>query len=363
MLAIVASPSNTSKPQRGMSSCTRAHISFGRHTSPFPFWFSFPFLDFVRHQFIFRGGAAGTNHGKRDNRLHTTYVEFTVAFCTCLGDARAKPPTHPRLGTCPLRCGAVPFQMVSVALAALAIAWSPIATVRNAKSVRGGPTRMAADLIIWDCDGCLVDSEALLKTAEVEALHAAGFLQVTRDDCNRLFSGYSPEAGAKNFLNEFGKPVPDNFFKDQIEGSIELFRNRLTQLNAKTVLALHAAGRKQVVASGSPRDRVLVCLEVAGIDHVFAGKDQVFTREDVPGRGKPQPDIFLMAAAAAGVDPSQCVVVEDSTSGVMAAQAAKMEVVGFLGGGHAQAEWYREKLASYKIPLTYTDSELLKYLS
>lgn len=359
MLAIVASPSNTSKPQRGMSSCTRA---FGRHTSPFPFWFSFPFLDFVRHQFIFRGGAAGTNHGKRDNRLHTTCVEFTVAFCTCLGDA-AKPPTHPRLGTCPLRCGAVPFQMVSVALAALAIAWSPIATVRNAKSVRGGPTRMAADLIIWDCDGCLVDSEALLKTAEVEALHAAGFLQVTRDDCNRLFSGYSPEAGAKNFLNEFGKPVPDNFFKDQIEGSIELFRNRLTQLNAKTVLALHAAGRKQVVASGSPRDRVLVCLEVAGIDYVFAGKDQVFTREDVPGRGKPQPDIFLMAAAAAGVDPSQCVVVEDSTSGVMAAQAAKMEVVGFLGGGHAQAEWYREKLASYKIPLTYTDSELLKYLS
>jgi phosphoglycolate phosphatase-like HAD superfamily hydrolase len=49
---------------------------------------------------------------------------------------------------------------------------------------------MAADLIIWDCDGCLVDSEALLKNAEVEALHAAGFLQVTRDDCNRLFSGY-----------------------------------------------------------------------------------------------------------------------------------------------------------------------------
>ena len=360
MLAIVASPSNTSKPQRGMSSCTRA---FGRHTSPFPFWFSFPFLDFVRHQIIFRGG------GRRDESEKETIAFTRLALSSqsrsvLVWETRQNlPPTHPRLGTCPLRCGAVPFQMVSVALAALAIAWSPIATVRNAKSVRGGPTRMAADLIIWDCDGCLVDSEALLKTAEVEALHAAGFLQVTRDDCNRLFSGYSPEAGAKNFLNEFGKPVPDNFFKDQIEGSIELFRNRLTQLNAKTVLALHAAGRKQVVASGSPRDRVLVCLEVAGIDHVFAGKDQVFTREDVPGRGKPQPDIFLMAAAAAGVDPSQCVVVEDSTSGVMAAQAAKMEVVGFLGGGHAQAEWYREKLASYKIPLTYTDSELLKYLS
>ena len=125
----------------------------------------------------------------------------------------------------------------------------------------------------------------LLKTSEKEALHEAGFTQVTIDDCNRLFSGFAPEAGAANFLAEFGEPVPEDFFKKQIEGSAELFRTRLTQLNAKTVLALAAAGRKQVVASGSPRDRVLVCLEVAGIDHLFA-PEQVFTREDVPGRGK-----------------------------------------------------------------------------
>lgn len=150
---------------------------------------------------------------------------------------------------------------------------------------RAGCVQMAAkELIIWDCDGCLVDSEALLKIAEVEALHAAGFTQVTVDDCNRLFSGFAPEAGAANFLAEFGQPVPQDFFKDQIEGSAELFRRRLTQLNAKTVLALAAAGHKQVVASGSPRDRVLVCLEVAGIDHLFT-PDQVFAREDVPGRG------------------------------------------------------------------------------
>lgn len=219
----------------------------------------------------------------------------------------------------------------------------------------------AKELVIWDCDGCLVDSEALLKTAEVEALHAAGFTQVTADDCNRLFSGFAPEAGAANFLAEFGQPVPENFFRDQIANSAELFRTRLTQLNAATVLALHAAGRKQIVASGSPRDRVEVCLQVAGIDHVFA-KDQIFTREDVPGRGKPRPDIFLLAAEKAGVDPSECVVVEDSTSGIMAAQAAQMEVVGYVGGGHAQADWYRDKLKEYKVPLTYSDSELLAYL-
>ena len=53
---------------------------------------------------------------------------------------------------------------------------------------------MAKELVIWDCDGVLVDSEALLKTAEVEALHAAGFTEVTVDDCNRMFSGFAPEA-------------------------------------------------------------------------------------------------------------------------------------------------------------------------
>ena len=213
-------------------------------------------------------------------------------------------------------------------------------------------------LVIWDCDGCLVDSEALLKTAELEALQAAGFKDVTRDDCNRLFSGFAPEAGEANFLKEFGRPLPGNFFRDQIEGSAELSRQRLEPLNAKTVLALHEAGVRQVVASGSPRDRVLVCLEVAKIDHIFS-PDQVFTREDVPSRGKPLPDIFLLAAEKAGVSPSECIVVEDSTSGVMAAQAALMAVIGYLGGGHAQADWYRQKLASFNVPLTYSDTELL----
>lgn len=221
---------------------------------------------------------------------------------------------------------------------------------------------MQADkLVVWDCDGVLVDSEALLKTAEVEALAAAGFT-VTRDDCNRLFSGFAPEAGAANFLAEFGQPLPDKFFEDQISNSLDLFRARLTQLNAKTVLALHEAGRRQVVASGSPRDRVLACLEVAGIAGCFA-PEQVFTREDVPGRGKPEPDMFLLAAERMGVKPSECVVVEDSTAGVRAAQSAEMEVVGFLGGGHAQSDWYREKLAAFGIPLTYSDTELLTFLS
>lgn len=108
----------------------------------------------------------------------------------------------------------------------------------------GAPLHSKA--IIWDCDGCLVDSEALLKTAEVEALHSLGFTQITVDDCNRMFSGFAPEAGMANFLAEFGHPLPANFFPDQIANSLQLFRDRLQPLNRNTVLRLHELGRKQV---------------------------------------------------------------------------------------------------------------------
>ena len=220
----------------------------------------------------------------------------------------------------------------------------------------------AKKLVIWDCDGVLVDSEALLKQAEVDALVDAGFEGVTTDDCNRLFSGFAPEAGAANFLEEYGKPLPEGYFEAQIANSLQLFRDKLVALNGDTVLALDAAGRKQVVASGSPRDRVDVCLTKAGIDGVF-GEDRVFTREDVPGRGKPEPDIFLKAAKHCGFEPKDCVVVEDSTSGMRAAAAADMECVAYLGGGHAQKDWYLEKIAAFGIPITYSAAELLACLN
>lgn len=215
--------------------------------------------------------------------------------------------------------------------------------------------------MIWDCDGVLVDSEALLKQAEVDALVEAGFEGVTTDDCNRLFSGYAPEAGAVRFEEEYGRPLPDNYFNDQIANSLQLFRDKLVTLNGDTVRSLQAAGRDQVVASGSPRYRVDVCLEKAEIDDVF-GKDKVFTKEDVE-RGKPEPDMFLKAAKFCGYEPKDVVVVEDSSAGMTAAAAAGMECVAYLGGGHAQSTWYAEKIAKFNIPIVYSSDELLEYLT
>ena len=109
-----------------------------------------------------------------------------------------------------------------VLIAVLAVALVPadaLRAVAGRPRAAAAPRMMAKELVIWDCDGVLVDSEALLKTSEVEALHAAGFTEVTVDDCNRMFSGFAPEAGAVNFEADFGQPLPEHFFRDQIAGA------------------------------------------------------------------------------------------------------------------------------------------------
>lgn len=216
------------------------------------------------------------------------------------------------------------------------------------------------DLVVWDCDGVLVDSEALLKQGEVEALARAG-IAVTVDDCVRLFSGFSPDTATKNFEEAMKRPLPPNFFRDQIEGSLQLFRDRLIPLMDKTVLKLHEQKVNMCVASGSPRNRVDISIQKAGMTPAFPAH-AIFTREEVQ-RGKPAPDLFLHAARKMGVDPSKCVVVEDAVAGIEAARAANMKVIGYLGGGHAQAAWYREKILAYDIPIAYTQEEVYKYLS
>ena len=135
--------------------------------------------------------------------------------------------------------------------------------------------------------------------------------------------------------------------------SITITNDGLVQYKLPGELEMTEAGRIETATFANP----------AGLRQVG---ENLFTATDA-SRNACRAHIQLpnpMASSDGGPLAAELyVVVEDSTSGVMAAQAAKMEVVGFLGGGHAQADWYREKLASYKIPLTYTDSELLKYLS
>ena len=235
-----------------------------------------------------------------------------------------------------------------------------VAGLSSVKPARSSLLSSRYDLIVWDCDGVLVDSEALLKQGEVEALARLGFA-VTEMDCIRMFSGYSPDAAAANFLREMNTPLPENFIRDQIAGSMDLFRRRLQPLMADTIKTLHGSNALMCVASGSPRDRVLLSLEVGGMKDCFP-PEHVFTRELV-ARGKPAPDLFLYAADKMGVSPQRCIVVEDSGAGIDAAKAAGMDCIAYLGGGHAKYDWYKEKIFSYGIPIGYSQEDILKLLA
>jgi len=255
-----------------------------------------------------------------------------------------------------------PRKRISLSRRAEEPAWFPGSVAASTVNLRELSAKTSGfDLVIWDCDGVLVDSEALLKQGEVEALAELGY-KVTVDDCTRMFSGVSTDTAEQNFKNVMGKSLPSDFFKKQIAGSLDLFRKRLKPLMTKTVLDLHERKILMCVASGSPRDRVLLCLELAGIRQCFPD-DKVFTREMVK-QGKPAPDLFLKAAELMGnVPPSRCIVIEDASSGIEAANAASMPVLAFLGAGHAQAEWYQSKIKSYKTPVCMTQEEVLAKLN
>eukprot|EP00560_Eucampia_antarctica_P001931 CAMPEP_0197832554 /NCGR_PEP_ID=MMETSP1437-20131217/15267_1 /TAXON_ID=49252 ORGANISM="Eucampia antarctica, Strain CCMP1452" /NCGR_SAMPLE_ID=MMETSP1437 /ASSEMBLY_ACC=CAM_ASM_001096 /LENGTH=290 /DNA_ID=CAMNT_0043435985 /DNA_START=134 /DNA_END=1006 /DNA_ORIENTATION=+ len=214
-------------------------------------------------------------------------------------------------------------------------------------------------LVIWDCDGVLVDSEALLKQGEVEGLAREG-ITVTTDDCVRLFSGVSPDKAIINFEREMGQKIPPNFFPDQIAGSMDLFQARLQPLMYDTVHDLDSINIHQCIASGSPKDRVELCVDVAGMRPFFPSKN-VFTRELVQ-KGKPAPDLFLHTAQKMGYLPEECIVIEDSSSGIRAAQAAGMEVLGFLGGGHAQADWYVKDIMAFDIPTVNEQKQVYDWI-
>ncbi len=222
------------------------------------------------------------------------------------------------------------------------------------------PGLVRKELVIWDCDGVLVDSEALLKQGEVDALRQHGF-QLTRDDCTKLFSGYSPEAGASNFKSFTGKELPKDFFKEQVANSLQLFKDKLIPLMHTTVLSLHNSNVRQCVASGSPRERVNISITKGGMDVAFRSNN-IFTREDVT-KGKPAPDLFLLASNKMNVESSKCIVIEDSVAGVLAAKAAGMDCAIYLGGGHAEGQWYRDAFNEYTdVPRLYTPNEVLTYI-
>jgi HAD superfamily hydrolase (TIGR01509 family) len=187
-------------------------------------------------------------------------------------------------------------------------------------------------LVIFDCDGVLVDSEVIASRIFAECLGEAG-IALTVDEAMRFGVGKSAVTLAAAVEKEFGRALPAGFTEGMRARVMSAFTRELQPIDG--ILRLLAAlDLSRCVASNSHIDRVRHALATTGLLPYL--NPHIYTAAMV-ARGKPAPDLFLFAAAQHRVAPGQCLVVEDSLSGVSAALAAAMPVVGFVGGSHCRA--------------------------
>ena len=188
---------------------------------------------------------------------------------------------------------------------------------------------MRVDLIIFDCDGVIADSEVLSAQVLIDQLARLDIV-VTPDDVRRDFLGRSFPTVAASIRDRFALTLPDDFEATYRARLLARFDTDLR--TTPGFAAMLAQIRLPVcVATSSSPPRVARTLAVLGLAQRF-GAD-VFTASQV-ARGKPAPDLFLFAADRMGVDPAHALVIEDSQPGLQAARAAGMRVLHYRGGAH-----------------------------
>ena len=194
-------------------------------------------------------------------------------------------------------------------------------------------TAARPELLIFDCDGVLVDSEPIANRVMAEAITGLGW-PLSTADCIARFKGHHFDTVIAAVEDQLGRPVSEHWLPDLRAATDAAFERELRPIPG-VIAALDAvedAGLATCVASQGPLEKMAVSLGVTGLRARFEGR--VFSAYQVE-RGKPHPDLFLFAAEAMGVAPRACVVIEDSPLGVTAARAAGMSVLGFApeGGG------------------------------
>jgi HAD superfamily hydrolase (TIGR01509 family) len=183
-------------------------------------------------------------------------------------------------------------------------------------------------LIIFDCDGVLADSERISNGVLADALSAEG-LETTLTQARRDYQGLQLGEVLLRAQERVGRPLPEGWLAAYERDRERAFRNELEAVTGarEAVIAVKAAGVEVCVASQGKLAKTRLSLELTGLLDLFA-EGSLFSAESVP-RGKPHPDLFLHAAASMGAAAQDCLVVEDTPSGVAAAVAAGMPVQGY----------------------------------
>ncbi len=183
---------------------------------------------------------------------------------------------------------------------------------------------MKPALIIFDCDGVLVDSEPISIRMLYETLNDVG-LRISYERTSKDFEGLSDKDCIRIIEKRLGRPIPANALKEYEEKLFTALSRDVKPVN-HIHEALKAIATPMCVASSGTHGKMRTTLTTTRLLPLFEGR--LFSAEDVE-RGKPHPDLFLHAAGVMGAAPGSCVVVEDSFHGVKAGAAAGMTVLGY----------------------------------
>jgi len=187
-------------------------------------------------------------------------------------------------------------------------------------------------LLIFDCDGVLVDSEVIAFNVLAQMLASLG-KPLSLEACRRRFMGRRTPEVLAEIEQEIGCPIPPETGARAKALMFERLRRELKPVEGIKDALAHVS-QPICVASSSAPDRIALSLEITGLAPFFG--DHVFSAEQV-AHGKPAPDLFLFAARSMKAAPAESIVIEDSPAGVLAARRAGMGIIGFAGASHADA--------------------------
>jgi HAD superfamily hydrolase (TIGR01509 family) len=209
------------------------------------------------------------------------------------------------------------------------------------------------ELVIFDCDGVLVDSEVISCRAHAETLARHGY-PITAEQVLERFLGVSDREARLIIESETGRKLPDDFESQVKQATLRFYAGDLQAIShvGEAVAAIDLP--KCVASSGTP-EKIRHGLTCAGLYDLLA--PNIFSATEVRN-GKPAPDLFLFAAAQMGMSPERCLVVEDSIPGITGALAAGMTVLGFHGGSHCRLG-YDERLRAAGAAATFDDMRQL----
>jgi HAD superfamily hydrolase (TIGR01509 family) len=209
-------------------------------------------------------------------------------------------------------------------------------------------------MIIFDCNGVLVDSEPIATAVASEAFRKIG-IDIAPETVARYFAGRRPADMFADIESASGVRLPAKFPLLVSGAILQRLQEELRPMPHVVHALTWLRGPKCVASSSSP-ERVRLSLEVTELDRYF-GKN-IFSADEIK-EGKPAPDLFLHVCQRMGIAAKDCYVVEDSPAGVTAAVAAGMTAIGFVGGSHAEPD-LSAKLAAAGAAAIVADMRALK---